>query len=60
MIGYTSLRGVFINSLIEAYVKPGERLIGIGMFTIIIPTRRLIQGSYLFSEKFLGLFQDSD
>ena len=46
-IGYTSLRGVFIS---DANVKPGERLIGIGMFANVIPTRLVIQGSYLFSE----------
>ena len=31
------LKGVFVNCLVDAFVKPGERLIGIGMFANIIP-----------------------
>jgi len=48
---------VFINCLIDEFVKPGERLIGIGMFANIIPidipmnrweTRGLAIGLYPF------------
>ena len=28
---------MFVNCLVDAFVKPGERLIGIGMFANIIP-----------------------
>ena len=31
------LKGVFVNCLVDAFVKRGERLLGIGMFANIIP-----------------------